>query len=243
MTEEAKTYTSVWNRPARKERSTLRREQIVAKAAEILDAEGFEALSMRKLAAELDAGTTSLYWHVANRDELMELIIDELYGEIELPDPANARPWREDVEGFARSVRQVILRHSWVSTALEHLATAHLGPNVKRLAIAMLTTFTNAGWDVKEAERALGTVSSYVTGSSLSQAAWTNRLRTQGQTAQDWMKEDLAVMGDVSNENAMLGELVESYEGADVDQNMSDDFEFGLARVLDGLQAHLDASK
>jgi AcrR family transcriptional regulator len=243
MTEETTKHTSVWTRPPRKERPTLKRKQIVTKALEILDTEGFEALSMRKLAAELGSGTTSLYWHVANRDELMELIIDEVYGEIELPDPALERPWRTDVEDFARNVRETILRHSWSSTTIEHLATAHLGPNVVKLAETMLTIFVRAGWDLREGERALSTLSSYVTGTSITQAAWSNRLHAQGISEKDWAETEEAVLQNVDMEMPKIDELVASYRNTDFQKQMNIDFEFGLARVLDGLQVHLDSSR
>ena len=61
-----RSYPSVWLRPPREQRSALTRDRIVAEALRILDEEGAEALSMRKLAAALGVGTTSLYWHVAN---------------------------------------------------------------------------------------------------------------------------------------------------------------------------------
>ncbi|WP_435835385.1 TetR/AcrR family transcriptional regulator [Streptomyces avermitilis] len=84
---ENRTIQSVWTRPrGGRERPVLSREQIVAEALRLLDSEGIDALSMRKLGNRLSAGATSLYRHVANKDELIELAVDEIYGEIGLSD-------------------------------------------------------------------------------------------------------------------------------------------------------------
>ena len=75
---------SVWLRPTRERtgQPSLSREQIVRAAIELLDAEGAAGLSMRRLGTKLGSGATSLYWHVANKDELLELAVDEVLGEI-----------------------------------------------------------------------------------------------------------------------------------------------------------------
>ena len=101
-------YPSVWLRPRREPRSALTRDRIVAEALRLLDAEGAEALSMRKLAAALGVGTTSLYWHVANRDELIELVVNEINAEVEVPAAGEVPDWREATRRYARSVRSGI---------------------------------------------------------------------------------------------------------------------------------------
>src|SRR3954449_2777040 len=85
---------SVWTRPQRRQKEQLTRERIVAEAIRLLDDEGLEALSMRTLGQRLGAGATSLYRHVASKDELIELVADEVYGEIEVPEPSDPSSWR-----------------------------------------------------------------------------------------------------------------------------------------------------
>ena len=83
-----KQFSSVWTRPPRPAKTSgLGRDQIVAAVVELLDAEGLDALSMRKLGAKLNAGATSLYWYVANKDELLELALDEVWGLVDTPEP------------------------------------------------------------------------------------------------------------------------------------------------------------
>src|SRR5690349_20267833 len=93
---------SIWTRPRRTGRAStaLSREQIVAEAVALLDEEGISALSMRKLGARLGSGATSIYWHVPSKDDLVELVLDEVYGEVAVPeipasgDPTAPEAWR-----------------------------------------------------------------------------------------------------------------------------------------------------
>jgi AcrR family transcriptional regulator len=234
-------YPSVWAKPPRKARSTLTREQIVRSALELLDAEGIEALSMRKLAARLETGATTLYWHVANRDELIELVVNEVYGELEVPD-SDADDWQDATRRFARSVRAAALRHRWTVAVLDHLVAAHPGPNLRAASERMLAVFEAGGFALPEAERALGTISSYVLGQALSEAAWHNWLERHGQTQQEWAEEAMRAATEITEEHERLRAVVASYEGKDPQKALDEDFDYGLDRILDGLRARLDAS-
>lgn len=235
-----RSYPSVWARPRRKERSTLTREQIVAEALRLLDTDGIEALSMRKLAAGLGAGATSLYWHVANRDELIELVLDEIYGELEVPEAGDAHDWRAATRVFAHSVRSAMLRHSWVVSVLDHLVAASMGPNLTQVSERMLGLFEAAGFPLAEAEQALTAVSGYVTGAAVSEAALQNWFARSGQSPQDWLDEMMRVAEDASEGHERLRTVVASYRGKDPQKAVVEDFDYGLERVLDGLQARLD---
>jgi len=236
-----RSYPSVWARPRRKERSTLTREQIVAEALRLLDSEGIEALSMRKLAAGLGAGATSLYWHVANRDELIELVIDEIYGEVDVPDAVEAHDWQAATRRFAHSMRSAILRHRWVVSVLDHLVAAYVGPNLTEATERMLAVFEAAGFELAEAERALNTVAAYVTGVAMGEAAWHNWLARHGQTPTGWIEAGMRVAKEATEDYERLRTVIAGYEGKDPLKVMDDDFDYGLDRVLDGLQARLDA--
>ncbi len=136
---------SVWTRPrGGREQPVLSREQIVSGALRLLDADGIDALSMRKLGNSLGAGATSLYRHVANKDELIELAVDKIYGEVELPSPSggsgvpggsggssdsddtdDGANWRTETARCAHSLRRTILRHTWIAS-LRHIWNASL---------------------------------------------------------------------------------------------------------------------
>ena len=244
MPSSERAYPSVWVRPRRQPRSSLTREQIVAEALRLLDSEGLEALTMRKLAAGLGVGATSLYWHVANRDELIELVIDQIYGELDLPDGADggADDWREEARRLAHSIRSTILRHSWAVSMLDRLVGAtFLGPNLAAATERMLALFEGAGFELREAERALNTFTSYVFGVAMAEAAWHNWLVRQGKSAKEWLDESWQAVEEASEGMERLRAVVASYERTDPEKASHEDFEYGLERVLDGLQARLDA--
>src|SRR4051812_33820107 len=102
-----------------KDRRTPRRqapsvERIVRTALVIADQEGLSALSMRRVAADLSSGTASLYRYVASRDELLDLMIDEVHGEA--GPPALTGDWRLDLTHVAQDVRATLLRHPWLGS-------------------------------------------------------------------------------------------------------------------------------
>jgi AcrR family transcriptional regulator len=97
-------------RTRRRGREPITREAIVETALRLLDKDGLDELSMRRLADELDTGPASLYWHVGSKDGLLDLIFDRVIGEVEMPDPEPAR-WQEQLKEVARAGRAMILRH------------------------------------------------------------------------------------------------------------------------------------
>jgi AcrR family transcriptional regulator len=96
--------------PRRPRRDPITREAIVAAALRILDADGLDGLSMRRVADELDTGAASLYRHVGSKDGLLDLLFDEIIGEQHVPDPEPQR-WREQLKEVAHTMRATILRH------------------------------------------------------------------------------------------------------------------------------------
>ena len=121
----------VWTRDhgvGRKPR--FNRDDIAAAAIRIADSEGFEAVSMRRLAAELDAGTMTLYHYVRTKDELLTLIVDAFLGEVVLPAGQRLpRDWRTAITAIARRTRDALRRHPWI---LDITDDPNIGPNAMR---------------------------------------------------------------------------------------------------------------
>jgi AcrR family transcriptional regulator len=117
------------DRSARKRREPISRDAIVAAAVQLLDREGLSALSMRRLGEELGAGAASLYWHVGSKDGLLDLVLDELIGEVEVPEPDPAR-WQEQLKEAAKSQRRVSLRHPYLVRV--SIGRIPMGPNALR---------------------------------------------------------------------------------------------------------------
>ncbi|WP_020673023.1 TetR/AcrR family transcriptional regulator [Amycolatopsis nigrescens] len=229
---------SVWTRPRRRERPALSREQIVAEAVQLLDTEGIEDLSMRRLGGRLDAGATSLYRHVANKDELIELVVDEVYGEIEVPSADDPAGWRASVTVCADSLRAMILRHPWIASLLGEVGLSYLGPNVMRLNDRMLALFEAADFPLDEADKAISTVSAYVIGTAISEAAWLTMVSRSGETEQGWSERLRPAVEEAAQDYPRLRETFTGSAGQDLHRRREENFHYGLERILDGFHVH-----
>ncbi|MET8687465.1 TetR/AcrR family transcriptional regulator [Streptomyces sp. NPDC004732] len=219
---------SVWTRPRRR-REQLSREQIVAEAVLLLDADGIESLSMRKLGTRLDAGATSLYRHVANKDELIELVVDEVYGELAVPTATGPGEWRDAAARSAYSLRAMILRHPWVASVLGQVGLVHLGPNVAKMSERMAAVYRTAGFPENETELALSTVISYVIGMATSEAAYLSLIARSGRTEREFAE-------------SLRGSETSDTRTEDPEKVREETFDYGLQRVLDGLGARLGST-
>ncbi|NXY95872.1 TetR/AcrR family transcriptional regulator C-terminal domain-containing protein [Streptomyces sp. BR123] len=179
---------SVWARRPREaaEQPALSRAAIVREAVAMLDADGVEALSMRKLGARLGAGATSLYRHVATKDELMELAVDEVFGEIRVPGgEGRGEDWRAAAAEAASSFRHTSLRHPWLASVLGQAGLAYLGPNLMGYSERLAALFTRAGFP--EPSRAIETLLGYVIGMSSTEAAWLTTVARSGESEAEFI--------------------------------------------------------
>jgi AcrR family transcriptional regulator len=119
------------HRAAGRRRDPLTRDAIVQKAIQLLDQEGLDGLSMRRIAEELDTGAASLYWHIGSKDGLLDLIFDQILGEVEVPQPEPKR-WQEQLTEVARAIRAVILRHRDVVRI--SIGRIPMGPNALQVS-------------------------------------------------------------------------------------------------------------
>jgi AcrR family transcriptional regulator len=132
-----------WSPPRRRPaKAPLTREAIVDAAMRVVDREGAAALSMRRVAEELGTGPASLYWHVANKDALINLIIDRVAGEIHLPEPDPDR-WQEQLRDWLLEVRKAFDRHPGVAALT--LGRVPVGPNLVRFTEWTLSLLRGAG--------------------------------------------------------------------------------------------------
>ena len=128
--------------PPRRDRG-LSRDEIVSAAIAVADAEGPDAISMRRIARELSAGAMSLYWYVASKEELLDLMLDAIEAEIEVPEPSG--DWRADLGAFAHRTRAALRRHMW---AIEFIGTRPpSGPNDVRNLERLLSLLDATGVD------------------------------------------------------------------------------------------------
>ena len=153
----------VWtrnDRASRKPRFT--RDDIAEAAIRIADAEGFDAVSMRRIAADLDAGTMTLYHYIRTKDELLSLIVDAFMGEVILPDGYELpTSWREAMSVIARRSRDAIRRHPWMFDISDDPS---FGPNGVRHFDQSLQALTSLDVDLQGKLDVLMAVDEYVFG-------------------------------------------------------------------------------
>jgi AcrR family transcriptional regulator len=243
---EEPTIASVWTRPRRAGRSStaLSREQIVTGAVELLDEEGISALSMRKLGARLGSGATSIYWHVPSKDELVELVVDEVYGELTVPelvsdDPTSPAAWRAAATEYADGVRSMILRHPWMSGLLGEAGLSYLGPNFMRLSEGMLGLFRSAGFSLLAANDAISAISAFVVGMASGEASMLTAIARSGKDEQEWVAALMPAAERAARDYPHLRELYAAYQAqvAGPEAEREDGFAYGLGLILDGLEA------
>lgn len=213
----------------------LTRERIVAAAIRVADAEGLAQLSMRRIATELGAAPMSLYRHVNGKDELLVSMMDSVLGEDSLP----ARPprgWRARLELSSRLEWQAFRRHPWLAPALS-VTRPQLIPNGMRHTEWALRALDGLGLTIQEMTYVHTTLFSHVRGLALNLEAEAQAEQDSGLTSDEWNQTQehgfraIAATGDFP----LLSRLVDSDMELDLDRL----FEFGLGRLLDGLERYL----
>ncbi|MDW5327710.1 TetR/AcrR family transcriptional regulator [Plantactinospora sp. KLBMP9567] len=241
--------TGVWLRPPRspgRSGPPLHRDRIVAAAVELLDREGVAGLTMRRLAERLGAGSTTLYWHVTNKDDVLDLALDQIFGEVLLPEPDSTTTattvattdrttasttteepptgdWRADVETLLLGWRAAMLRHPW-SAAL--VGRPLLGPNVLTRTEFLQSALRRAGLVEPDLSAATHALANYVIGAAVTLSSW-RRLGDPG--SRQAARQHLAA------QRERYPTLVETGHLDDRDEDGT--FRRGLAYLLDGLPA------
>ena len=231
-------HDNIWmrpERPARGPRPAYSRDQITEAAVRIADSEGIEAASMRKIAAEIGAGAMSLYRYVPSRDDLIELMVDRVYGEMGLP----ARPtgaWRADLELLARESRAMQLRHPWLHTVQR--GTPMYGPEQLRVVEFGLGAL-DLGVPIDEMLSLVGLLNGYVDNFTRLEVMWLDVARRSGLTREDWMRRNAGYVHQLmrTGDYPIFTRVV-----MDAQQpHMTDEerFDYGLERVLNAIEATL----
>ncbi len=213
----------------------------------IADAEGFEAVTMRRIATELDAGTMSLYHYVRSKDDLVALMDDALMGEALVPAGDLPAGWRDALAAVARRTRAAIISHPWALTALQ---SAQMGPNAMRHFEQSLAAVATTGLDPAAKFALLGVVDDYVFGNVLhATEAKSRRLagEANAEAVNAGIEFGLAQLqtGAFPHTSALLGDgdprrrLEESPGPVIDDAGLDAQFEEGLQAVLDGVALRL----
>lgn len=162
--------TPPWHRATRPDRRPLNQQLIVDAALGILDREGLDAVTMRRVAQQLGTGAASLYAHVSSKDELRELMLDRVLDEIRIPDPDPAR-WREQLKEVGReTVRIMVSRPGIAQASLE--IPIPIGPGVLVIGERVLAIFRAGGLSDKVAGLAVDLFALYTTATAVEASLW-----------------------------------------------------------------------
>ena len=221
---------------------SLSRAEIVDAAIAVADAEGSDAVSMRRIAQVLRSGTMSLYWHVTNKEHLLDLMLDVLITEVEVPEPSG--DWRADLRALAHNHRAMLLRHRWVMDFVG--GRPPLGPNTLLNLDRSLALLDGFGLGIPTAVYVLATLQTYVMGAALREI---REMRVQHDQEQarvdpaDWesaraaWRDRLAADGRFTR----VVRFLDAGFDPDAEETRDERFEFGLDCLLDGIAARVPA--
>jgi AcrR family transcriptional regulator len=206
-------------------RIPLTRERVLHAAVALADQSGSESLSMRKLGEAGGVEAMSLYHHVANKDDLLDGMIDVVFGEIELP--SDCGDWMGAMRQRALSARRVLARHGWAIRFMESRTAP--GPSTLRHHDAVLGCLRNAGFSVPLAAHAFSVLDSYIYGFALQERSLP--FDTTQRTAE--VAQEMLARFPV-DEYPHLAELTAEHV-LQPGYDYGNEFAFGLDLILEGL--------
>jgi AcrR family transcriptional regulator len=220
--------------PERGAKMPLTRTQIVQAALRIVQAEGIDAVSMRRVAAEFDTGPSSLYAHVANKDELLQLMFDEMCGLVTLPPPDPSR-WKDQLKEVARSGYRIMVEHNDLARAA--LGTIPSGPNALRISEAMLAIVLSGGVPSQVGAWVLDRLFLYIVADAYEYSIW--RAEVTDETGVEQLSADLFAYFEQLPADEFPN--IRRHAGDLVSGDTADRFEFGLDLLIDGLDRYVTA--
>jgi AcrR family transcriptional regulator len=209
-------------------RRSLSREAIVEATLTILRAEGIDAVSMRRVAAELGTGPASLYAHVAHKEELLELVFDEVAGEVPLPEPDPAR-WQEQIRALWIETHAALARNGDIARVA--LGRVPLGPNALRGAEAAMAVLRGGGVPDNAVAWAVDVVGLYIVANAIEGAVYADRQRSEQDRRAYWVQ----VRDHLAAVPAERFPTIAALAPAMVAGGSEERFAFGLDLIIRGL--------
>ena len=213
--------TATPNRPA------LTRERVIETATAMADASGVDALTIRKLATELDVWPMAIYHHLPNKDSIIDGMVDLVFSKIELP-PTDL-DWKTAIRRRSVSAREVLVRHKWAVPLMESRRTA--GPATLQHHEAILNCLRNGGHSIEMSAHAYALIDAFIYGFALLEA---NLPATGGQDMADLAETLIEPLP--ADLYPRLIELTNEHV-LQLGYDFGNEFDFGLDLILNGLQA------
>jgi AcrR family transcriptional regulator len=205
-------------------RPPLNRERVLDAAVLLADQNGLDSLSMRNLGQALGVEAMSLYKHVANKDDLLDGIVDLVAAEIEVPAIGGA--WKKALRRRAISAHQVLLRHSWATMLI--VSRANVGPAMLRYVDATIGCLREAGFTYPMADHVWNAIDSHVYGFTLQKLNFPFKPEAYAQMAKAFLP--MIPVDRYPYLNGMSQQVIDGrHDGLH-------DFEFGLDLLLDGAE-------
>jgi AcrR family transcriptional regulator len=206
----------------------------------LADAEGAESVNMRRIAKGLGVGTMSLYWHVASKEHLLDLMLDAVEGEDETAEPSGI--WKDDLAQIARQERASLLRHRWMVDVMG--SGPPPGPHMLLHLERLLASLDGLEIDTRTALQIVMTVITYVTGSALNELREIHVEQEQdgGGPSQDEIEAGMAEWRERLERSGLFVRFLRILDeriDPDAAETRDERFEFGLRCVLDGIAASL----
>lgn len=231
--------TSLWERlerPAPAPRQVLSPQRIATAAVAIADAEGLEAITMRRLATELSVAPMAPYRHVSGKDDLLELMVDHVYADLRLP---GGLGWRESLRTLAVRTRELMLDHRWLAQ-LPPQAKLALTPNVMAVAERALAALDGLGLDPDTMMSVFRGVDAYVHGAMSYEIAVSAFMGEQSLSSGDELRSELAPLMTWHMRTGRYPIYEHYLRTATRKDDTRWQFDLGLNCLLDGIAARLN---
>ncbi|GAA3153099.1 TetR/AcrR family transcriptional regulator [Streptomyces echinatus] len=219
--------------------SGLDRERITEASVRLLDAEGLDKFSMRRLAAELNVTAMSLYWYVDTKDDLLELALDATYAELRLPDPDRTDDdWREQLRELATAYRAQLVRHPWLSPLAGRYL--NIGPNSLAFSRVVRRVIRRTGLPTQRVTGAISAVFQFVYGYGTIESHFLARTADTGLSPDEYFEQSMSLAEEVPGTARMMEEsktLMAARGGDTVAEMLDRDFTFALDLLIAGIEA------
>ncbi len=218
-------------RPAER-RIPLRRDRVLRAAIALADAGGLETLTMRKLGQELEVGPMALYRHVANKDDMVDGIVDLVYAEMDLP-PIGP-DWKTAMRVRAISLRDALLRHRWAIGLME--SRTNPGPANLQHHDAVIGSLRAGGFDMVMAAHAYSLLDAYIYGFALT------KMNLPFESTDDIVELSQSMLQPFPlNAYPNLADFITEH-AMKPGYDFADEFEYGLDLILDGIEQAMGAA-
>ncbi|MFG3024761.1 TetR/AcrR family transcriptional regulator [Streptomyces sp. NPDC048254] len=217
--------------------SGLDRDRITSVSVRLLDSDGLDKFSMRRLAAELNVTAMSVYWYVDTKDDLLELALDAAFGELRLPEAADS-DWREQLRALATEYRTLLVRHPWLSPLAGRYL--NIGPHSLAFSRVVQQVVRRAGLPAHGVTGAISAVFQFVYGYGTIEGHFAERVAAAGLTPDEYFSTTMTAVTEAPETAEIIEEskdLMAARGGDTVAEMLDRDFTFALDLLIAGIDA------